>query len=330
MDMTIEQMRILEYRKERLRDTLRELELLLSGGNVSPKPWVQTKTGQYSEKRAWALVEELLAALEKYERYCNCSYNEDGNLHLAELPSRLPERSRDFFRSFLYCAVFAASAGVCHWIPDRLYGAAKGTFHDILVLAEQTKYDDKIELYFDELYSSSFAEGTFAQLDDLYEIFSGEKIETTIPEEDRQTVIRRHQGEIKELEELWAGCLDISPEDQEMADREWYDSLSSEEYEEYEEWEKEARWLEEARQAWLEEFQEKEDFCRQYLLFRKLYFEETARYNLARKVEGMLDIYLYEQGKSAFLKDDTFFYTFTLLKKLLDQAQSFGKTESGK
>jgi len=324
MDMTANQMRVLEYRKERLRDASRELELLLSGGDVSPLPRVQAETGRYSEKRAWALVEELLDALESYERYWDRACSEDGDVPLAQLPYRLPERSRAFFRCFLYCVVFTASAGACPWLPACLPGAGGG-FHDILLLAEQTRYEDKIELYFDELYNRPLMEGTFARMDDIYEMLSGEKITAAIPEEDRQTVLRRHPAEIKELEELWAESLDVSPKEQEKASQDWYDALSDEEREAAEE---EERWIEEGKQAWLEEFQEKEDFCQQYLLFRKLYFEEDVRKDLARKVEGMLDIYLYEQGESALLKEDHFFHAFALLKKLLEQVRGFGKTEA--
>ncbi len=315
MELTVKQLERLDYRRKRLLERVGELERMLSGRDMRLPPLARTEESGYSEERAWALVEALLAALEQYERYR--AYGEDGDPALSELPYQLPEGRRNLFRGFLYCAV-RLSAGGPDWLCET-----RGTFDDLSRFAEGIGYADKIDLCFDELYHRPEMDGFFAWMDSLYEAFTGQEMETIITEEERRAVRKRYQAEIEELEAVWAEQPELSPEEWAELDREWYESLTDEERreneEELEEWEREER----ERRAWIEAFPKKETLCQQYLLFRKLYFEEAGRLTLSKSVERLLDIYLHERGKSLFLEDETFFYTYALLNKVIKQV---GKT----
>jgi len=301
----------MEYRRKRLLERVGALERLLAGRDVALPSWTRPDGG-YSELRTWALVEDLLDALEQYERYRTCQ--EDGDPALSELPYRMPEGLRKCCRGFLYCAVRLSASGH-YWLCG-----AKGTFNDLLYMAEGIGYTDKTRLCFDELYDRPVMEGFFAWMDTLYEAFTGKGTETIVTEEERQAVQKRYKAEIEEREAVWSQEL-LSPEEQAEIDRQWYESLSDEERREVDEESEALAQEEQDKQAWMEAFPEKEMFCRQYLLFRRLYFQEAAWRTLPQGVEHLLDIYLYEQGASALLKDDAFFYTYALLGKVLKQAR---------
>lgn len=319
MKLTVKQMKSLEFRKGRLLEKVEALDRLLSGRDVSLLPLVRTETGRYSEKRTWALVEELLAALEKYRQYLRHD-DQDDETELA--PYRLPEQERSLYRSFLYCAIRMA-AGNPWWIRGSYW--PKGTFGDILALAKQTGYERKVDLYFDELYARGGMWGFFAYMDDFYEALTGQKISTTITEEEQLEAREWHQKEVQEWEESEDEMF--SPEELEKIYMEEYESLSDGEKQALDEEAEQNRKDAQEKQAWVRAFPQKESFCQQYLLFRKLYFQNWS--GLADSIEHMLDIYLYEHGASRLLEDDTYFYAYALFNKLLKQVKDLAEAEDG-
>lgn len=327
MELTMKQVERLQYRKERLAEKANRLEFLLSGRGVSLLPLVRTKGGRYSEKRAWALVEDLLAALEKYEAYLQCLEDEeDEDRPLAEIACHLPEQEQAFYRSFLYCAVRVAESNP-FWIWGR-----RGVFHDILDLAESAAiYREKIELHFDELYWGPSGEPSgqfFDCMDRLYEAFTGTPVTDALPEEDRREAEERVRARKKKDEEDWAAFL----EDAGMTEEE-YEAANLEMLEQFggivEQGPVEAQRDERQKQAWIKAFPNKEALCQQYLMCRELYFQ-ADRSQLADNLENMLDFYLYEHGESSYLQDDTFFYAYALLDKVLRQVRDLTKAEGAR
>lgn len=329
MELTIKQVERLQYRKERLAERASRLEFLLSGRGTSLLPLVQTKTGKHSEKRTWALVEDLLAALEKYEVYLHCLKNgveEDRPLTAAD--GHLPEQERTFYRSFLYCALRVMENDHPFWIWGR-----EGTFKDLLGLTESAAdYKEKLELHAEELYWGNSGEptgGFFDCMDHLYEAITGRPITDTLSEEDRHAAEERVLTQKKEEEADWAAFLkdlDMTEEEYETASREINEQLGETLAEEPER-EEQAPVQKGRNKVWSEAFPNKDMLCQQYLLCRELYFQADRR-NLSDRLKNALDFYLYEHGQSSYLEDDTFFYTYALLNKVIKQIENLPKGEA--
>lgn len=307
MDMEIKDIERLEFRKERLLEKSRRLESLISGRSVSLMPLIRTKTGKHSEKRTWLFINALTDALEKYEKYRNLEEEPDFELSPEE---------RTFYKSFLYCAIRIAEEKPW-WLL-----MSEGTFDDILKLAENTLYHAKHQLHFYELYKRPALDGFFFYMDELYELFTGTAVTLTIDEEELSEVKRLYASEIEfldsedpayleEYEKAFAGMSSAEITLREL------DALSPAQMKEgILEAQRDAKEQEE-KQKWAEHFSEKELFCSQYLLCRKLYFETGADHDFPRRIERMTDIYLYEHEISSFLNDELFFSAYAMLRRAL-------------
>lgn len=322
MQITVEEMKNMEFRKERLLHKTKKLEFLLSGRNRSLLPEIQTKAGRHSEKRTWQFIERLIESLEKYEK-CSACDEDDMDMLVEEIDYVIPEEKKCFYRSFLYCVVRIAEEDPW-WI-----WITRGTFDDVLKLVERTQYyDTKYELYFYEMYKTPNIDGFFYCMDEIYRLFTGKRITSTICEEDTEEVKKRYAFEI-EMMDMWRDAdyeeayqeTFAGMSEEEIRQLEW-ESLSSQEKRSALKEAEEIKKTEKAKKEWVKGFSDKKMFCEQYELCRKLYFKEvTTPQQLALKIERMMDVYLYEQGDSRFMEDEVFFYTYTLLDKTVKRAE---------
>ena len=275
----------LGYRKKRMTAKARQIDLLLSGRSKSLLPLVRAPRGRYSEVQAQRLVKKLAGALE----------------HLRV--------DREFFGSFLYCAVRLAERG-----PSRVWGPGfewivDGTFQDLLYLAFTVDpWGDRYDRWHQEFGAGEGQSPCFALMDDLYRRFSGEPI--------RRTLARL----LPEIPEKAAARYGPEPEDEEEAvdweeyqEEEWIpEDLTDEELALMEEFDKQDT-LE--AEEWERSFPAKDSFCQAYLLCRRRCFETEDIRGLAPLVEQALDVFLCQAGVSGYLRDDDFFAAYGLLDR---------------
>lgn len=317
MEITVAQMRNVEFRKERLLSKTKRLEYLLSGRSRSLLPEVQTKEGKHSEEKTWQFIGRLIEALEKYEKCHLC--DEDDEL-IEEVDYEMPKAQKAFYECFLYCAIRVAEENPWWVLMTR------GSFDDILKLAEQTQYyDDKYELFFQESYKEGEIEGFFFCMDELYKAFMGKEITSTIGEKDLNEMKKRYSYELEMMEfadsDYWEAYYeqfgDMSEEEQ--AEAQWK-SMSPAERKIALKRAEEKEKREQRKKEWIEKFEEKTLFCEKYEQCRELYFQVVVRpRDLTHKIERMMDVYLYEQKDSSFMDDDIFFYTYALLEQAIGQ-----------
>lgn len=248
------------------------------------RPLFSDVRGLYSEEEACALAGELTACLGRIRE--------------------LTEEERQFYDSFLYCAL------------HRLEG---GCFQDLVDLAlepdlagELTEEELCLREMFD-LHTSS--RGFFRDLDIIYRFAAGSDISETIDLETEGQTWTLYGEEIEEAErrrtEAPGGELDEEPDWQliEMTDLDcvpdfWPDGKPHGESEpgwEPDFWsQEEPDWeMEETAAGWWEEEIPdgetaacSQNFCRQYLLMRRLFFQLNAAPYLAGDLEEMVEAYL--------------------------------------
>lgn len=306
-----EQLHILRFRKERLANRLRELEGRVSGMQGSILPMVRDEAGNFSEERAQALID---AFLEAYRDFLLLDGRREEHVALPE--------GEALYRSFLYCAIRYVECPPL-WDSDFYeLPAARGTYGDILWLAQGPMPADRAELLFWEFYRPWELKGFFACMDELYHKLSPDTIVQDFEEGDYLLMRETYRQEIQELEQVG--------QDQEalkdmMGEDAWQETLRQH-FEGIEEGiaeleedalarEEEALREQRMQEEWRAHFREQEAFCRQYLLFRKAYFEAPSRRRIAGDIACMLDMALLRQGTSHYMDNDFYFYAFAVLEK---------------
>lgn len=308
--LTKQMLETLRYRKERLEHKAGQVERLLSGREKSLLPLLRDKNGRYSEKKTRALAEKLVQALDLYRQGRNAREGEKDR-PLSAFPSALEEDKRGFYRSFLYCLLRLAED------PPNWSFPCKGTFGDLLEMGRDiAAYKEEELFYLDTVYRGVYASEVWLWLDRACEAFTGEKMEDRITQSEIEAVEARYPSEVAEAAEQ-AAFEETLKDDSRFEDP---DAETLEAWE-LEELEKE----EVQRQAWLDNFPEKESFCREYLSWRRAYFDLRAWNWLEEHMQAMLEVYLCQDGSSSFLCDETYFSAYALLdravrelRKLLD------------
>lgn len=275
----------LRYRKKRMEQKARRLELLLSGRGESLLALVRTPGGRYSESRTQGLKKQLLQGQE------------------------LPGLDREFLDSFLYCALRLSERGPALLQGPGFEWSIDGTFQDLPGLAVTIDpWGDRYDRWYQDFFSGNCQSAAFALMDSLYEKFSGEPIERALalllPEVSAKA-LSRYRPEPESTQE---------PE-------EWEEEFLPAGFDE-EEWEKleQDKTLEYA--AWEKNFPAKDRFCQAYLLCRKRYFETENCRGLSAGVEQAVDEYLCCAGLSNYLADRTFFAVYGLLERSEKQARA--------
>lgn len=308
-DVTVRDLQKLDHRGGRLRDQIRQIDALLSGRNRSFLPLVRDGTGRFSEERARALIGQILDAFRTYLRFSGFETSLDGALS--------PE-DEALYRSFLYCALRYAECppdweADCVSLPE-----AQGVYENLVSLAESLTPMEKTELHFLETCEFYSLGGFFRYMDEFYSLLSPTPIADALSETDRRRMEQVFRQEIAVWETFQEEQMELADnmlvqEDANAAWQEYWNSLTPEEQAAEEILNEECARNRQARNTWLETFQEKETFCREYLLLRQAYFDAPARRTLARDVRHMLDTLLLSQGLSGYLDDDVFFPALTLL-----------------
>ena len=287
MEQYIKEIKDLEFRKEKLLEQAKKIETLLSGKYMHYYKFVEDETGNYSEEKAWEMVESFMEALRKYDVYFLL---EEERWDMEDVEDFfLTEKDELFFKSFLYCVLRWGYSGI------GVFSAysGKGTFEDFLEMARAVSRNanyKKEDLFYEEKYEVT--DDPFFSFNILYERVMNEPVYELTKEE-------------KEA---------ISDQDEEKISFDEEDEFGRIQQELYDE-EKRA----------IKHFANKEEFAKQYLLFRELYFQMDS-YLLGRMkniIEGMLDVYLYQNNLSNFLDDELFFKTFAMLRKTAGYVQEY-------
>ena len=325
MEQYIKEVKDLEFRKDKLLEQTKKIETLLSGKYIHYYRFMENENGNYSEEKVWEMINELIVALRKYDVYF-LSVEETWDAEDVE-DFALTEKDEAFFKSFFYCVLRWGYSGI--GIHDS--HAGKGSFEDFIEMAKVTRpnrmfaeedllYQEKYELPWDD---------PFNPFDDVYSKVMGEPVYASAKEDVLDRMKQKYAKQIEETEASWAeaekeliaaydGKMTLEEidayEEQQRARFDNIDEISRIQNETYQ-WEQNA----------VENFDFKEVFAEQYLLFRELYFQVDG-YLIDRMsyiIEGMLDIYLYEKGLSRFLDDELFFKTFAMLRKTTSHVQSY-------
>ncbi len=302
--LTKQMLETLQYRKERLEHKAGQMERLLSGREKSLLPLLRDKSGRYSEKKTRALVEKLVQALDLYRQGRNAREGEKDR-PLSAFPSALEEDERSFWRGFLYCLLRLAED------PPNWNFTCKGTFGDLLEMSgDILQYKEAERFYLDTVYRGVYDSLIWLWLEQACEAFTGEKREGRVTPEEIQAVEARYPNEIADAAKL-AAIEEALKEDPRFEDPD-AEPLDAWELEELEE--EDARY-----RAWLDNFPEKENFCREYLSWRRAYFDLRAWEWLEAHMQAMLEVYLCQDGSSSFLCDETYFSAYALLDRAVKQ-----------
>lgn len=297
----------LEYRKKQLEWKAGQVERLLSGREKSLLPLLRDEKGNYSEEKTRALAEELIEALDLYRRFRRYPMAKKDK-PLSDLPPALEENERRFFRSFLYCLLRLAED------PPADLGC-EGTFGDLLDMARDVMFYQEREVFcLDTVFRKNFASDTWRWMDCVREKVTGVSARDAATQEDIDLVEKFYPKEA-------SGALEEEQFQEELDEEMRRDPALAEEFSEAkEEWEIEEEKQEEQRRIqWLESFPDKEVFCREYESWKKDYFGLSVRYWLDEWMEEMLEVYLYREGRSSFLADDTYFSAYALLDRAVKQ-----------
>lgn len=339
--ITLEQIALLQRRKEKLQAATQELESLLAGRSTTlAQLGAQTAAGQeaLAQKltRAYAQNEGIDRLLEqgRFSRF------QQQPLAEAQLPAA-PECA--LAAPFFYCAVRLAAG--TPW-----YG---GTAEEVAQLAAsaQARAAKPRALLLDELCDATdyLAEGVprpddfFAMADDLYRLLTGAPIADAIPAHLREMVAGPYQQALDEA--AWAGLPLMSPQqldeavaagqlDAEIVQRnraameaQWNQLV--EEAQTRPQWETDAmeaaqqeeqrrhRRIAERLEAWQAGFADGEEFCRQYLQLREELFEgEGCPEDFADLASRAVETLLAQEGFSQLARKSTIDEAIYLLDKV--------------
>lgn len=309
----------LRFRKEKMMEQAKRIETMLSGRYIHYYELMEDENGVYSEAKTWKMVEELLDALKRYDKFY-ASYDEDEeDFDIDELEDYFfSELQEAFYRSFLYCVLRWGYSGI-----GNVDG--KGSFEDFIQMADSIGKIEKYEiedLLFDEKYDVTWE--PFFTWNDLYSSVTGRNVSDTAKEEDILTMREKYATRVQEVEERWK-------QEEQKTIAAYGGEMSLEEIREQEErimiecaddlWKD----VYEIEQRAIENFQEKDTFAKQYLIFRETFFKVDywLKRRMKANIEGMLDIYLYEKGFSKFLEDDLFFQTYAMIRKTANYVEGY-------
>lgn len=304
-DLTWRELETLRYRKRRLEYKAGQVEKLLSGRKTSLRPLLQTAGGQYSEEKTRALADKLVDSLDLFLRSSRCRGQKD--FPVSKLPPALEEKEAEFFRSYLYCLLRMVEC------PPPWFLDSRGSFEDLLEMSRDLlEYKEKSVFYLDTVYRQVCASQAWLWMDRAWEVFSGKKMEDTISGEELLEMEKLYPSEIAAAAEEAGRMreLDSDPEYLEL----YADPDDT--------WAREERNKSEEKElAWLESFPEKERFCREYLRWRRDYFDLRIWNRLEEWITAMTDVYLYQEGDSSVLNDETYFFAYALLNRTIKQLE---------
>lgn len=307
MKLNSETADFMDFRHEEFDKQLKEINDIVTGRNTELSAYISDENGKASDEKIDCLISELIEGLINYHKQLYSS-----------LPYNLSEETRELYECFLYCTI----QGVAHmkYVDLLPYTVVRqvATFSDILdILYNSFTYKDRRELLGIEQLGypvDSGDTGFFRNCDLAYEILTGSGIMDALTDEETEIVndIRKPQAEqqvyddnaddeeedyFKQVErELLAQKPPMT--DEEMLERLEGSYGESEPLISDDEAELCAQ-AEDSHNEWKNSVISPERFIAKYLRYRELFFA-IDHSKMRDDIEKMIDVFLYEQGLSAF------------------------------
>lgn len=315
--------RIILVRKKMLDGQLEKLRDRMTGRDNSFYPFITNRTGEISEHKLDAFLNELVGEPMK---------NSESNSFCL---SCTDASYKKLCKCFLYCAV----QGIAEYNEEFAYPERTASvFSDITRLAEHKnntffktekmlfEYEFEASMYDEGTFFSEYHEGGFFRCcDALYNILTGVNIARVMPKELYSEMLKKHldkkageQGynsaeeyenayhdHLSEENDSWDEYLESLDED-ERAEVEEQNSEYAEMTDEIEE--KHRKGIDDFKENYLKTVVSPRKFAKNYLMFRKLFFalpEYKRRYVFDDAVL-MVDTFLYEHGLSPMTNDGTY------------------------
>ena len=314
MKLTKETADFMDFRLETFNERLKEISNIVTGRNTELAAYISDEDGKISDERIEHFVSNLIEGL--------VNYNQQLYSHLLY---KLSDETRELYECFLYCTI----QGVAHMkyvdILQHTEVERVTTFSDILdILNNSFTYRDRSELLYIEQLGYPVATGDtgfFRCCDVAYEILTDSNIMNVFSDEEAEIVT-----EMREKQRSMEVYDDPDDEDNDddyekqfareqlsqappLTDEELFNRFYGihDEYEEQisdyeqEKWEK----VTASHNAWKSTVVDPDKFIARYMRYRELYF--TINHTKMRDdIEKMIDIFLYEQGLSAFSLDERY------------------------
>lgn len=307
MRLTAETADFMDFRHEEFDQQLKEIKDIVTGRNTALSDYICDENGNISDARIDSLISDLIDGLINY------------HLQLfSSLPYTLSEETRELYECFLYCTI----QGVAHmkYVDLRYYTVVRqvSTFSDILdILFHSFTYNDRRELLYIEQLGYPVAVGDtgfFRNCDLAYEILTGSGIMDAFTADETEIVndMRKSQAE----QQVYENFDDDEEEDYfkqverellaqkpPMTDEEMLERLEGSYGEEKplisdDEAELCAQ-AQASQKEWKNSVVAPEKFIAKYLRYRELFFA-IDHSKMREDIEKMIDVFLYEQGLSAF------------------------------
>lgn len=308
MKLNSETADFMDFRHEEFDKQLKEINDIVTGRNTALSAYICDENGKASDEKIDRFISELLDGLINYHKQL-----------YSNLPYTLSEETRELYECFLYCTI----QGVAHmkYVEYLHYTVVQqvSTFSDILdILYHSFTYKDRRELLSIEQlgYPVNYGDtGFFRNCNLAYEILTGSDILDALTAEEAEIVddIRKKQAEQQvyenydddEEEEDYFKQVEreLLAQKPPMTDEEMLEQLEGSYDEEkplISDYEAELCAKAQASQnEWKNEVVSPEKFIAKYLRYRELFFA-IDHSKMQEDIEKMIDVFLYEQGLSAF------------------------------
>ncbi len=316
----VEKKEFILARKRMLDDQLEKLKNRMTGRDNSFYPFITNRSGEISERKLEAFIKELT---DKPMEYTNSN-----SFYLSRY-----EANRSYKRlckCFLYCAI----QGIAVYNEGEKYAERSPRFfsditdialhkNNLFLMDENTLHSyeftsSEYDLQEGECrYYSKFNEGGFFRNADMaYYILTGKHIVSTFPKDEYRQRLHEWESEIAYYEgyntyEDYLEAMKNAEDEYEYLDSsDLPDDIKCECIDE-DEWIEEIKLIEkqkEKNEEWKKTVVSPENYVKNYLDFRKLFFAlpEYKRKYFFDDIVLMVDVFLYEHGLSPITNDELY------------------------
>lgn len=297
----------MDFRIEAFDKQLKEINDIVTGRNTELSAYICDENGKASDERIDRLISKLMAGLANYKRQI-----------YGSLPYKLSEETRELYECFLYCTIQGVAYNKYNDILPYTVVRQVATFSDILdILYNSFTYANRRELLYIEQLGypvDSGDKGFFRSCDLAYEILTGSGImaelteeEAAIAEDFREKAASQEVRDnfddgddddyFKQVEkELLAQKPPLT--DEEMLSR-LEGSYGEDEPQISDDEQELCAQAQASHNEWKKSVVAPKKFIAKYLRYRELFFA-LDHSKMRDDIEKMIDVFLYEQGLSAF------------------------------
>ena len=309
MKLDKETANFMDFRQEKFSNQLKEINDIVTGRNAGLSAYISDENGNISDERLESFISDLIEGLVNYKQ----------QLHM--LPYNLSEETRELYECFLYCTI----QGVAYmkYVDLLHYSVVRNvsTFSDILdVLYNSFTYKSRRELVYDEMAGYDFFardKGFIRNCNLAYELLTDTDISAEYSDEE-MTIATAIKEELQAKKQSQPVHYDYDDEDE---DKDYFKQIEREQlaqkppmtaeemlsrsegsYNEEEPIFGDEELVDEATAShdkWRKSVVSPEKFIAKYLRYRELFFA-LDHSRMKDDIEKMIDIFLYEQGVSAF------------------------------